>query len=126
MELLLLIPDSSDTNATSCLLQMVSLTADAIPGWLEVPLDVTVNLGGQAGCYIPLFLIPHSPAMAQPPLFLFCGSSEEFQGGGGPASMGPLGWTPVEVDLICEDPIQRNPQVVFVSCRQAQHNGIDS
>lgn len=57
LELLLLISGSSDANATLCLLQLVSLTADAIPGWPEISSppwipDVIINLKSQFGCYV--------------------------------------------------------------------------
>lgn len=68
-------------------------------------------------------LLSPEPALAPVTFILLCESSGEFQGVNVHRPSGP---DPCSSGQFFEDPIQRNPQVVFVSCRQAQHNGIDS
>ena len=90
LELLLLISGSSDTNTTPCLLKLVSLTANAIPGWPEIssPLwipDVIINLKSQFGCYIP-----NSPELCPGLSHLCFISLRSFWGS---RSTDPLGWT---------------------------------
>ena len=79
MELLLLISDSLDSNATSHLLQSVSLTASADPDRLEATSpprieDIIVNVKGQAECYAPFCLVLWSPALAPATLFSSVGA----------------------------------------------------
>lgn len=71
-------------------------------------------------------LILHSPQPCHGPA-TFISLLWELQGVPRGASIHrSSGLDPCQSDQFCEDPIQRNPQVVLVSCCQAQHNGIDS